>query len=126
MPAFTGPFSSDRCSRRSPLTCSSLAFVLIRSTKPCKPGRLSGRYGKVCAHFQPAKFLPAISEATEFVKPTMGYRRIGFRPLRHRDPLASLPPRLDNRLYVVPMLADCTTFERGLPFALVFPSPRLP
>src|ERR1700733_6238791 len=24
------------------------------------------------------------------------------------------------------MLADCTTFQRGLPFALVLPSPRLP
>ena len=55
MPAFTGPLFSDRCSARSPLTCSTLAFVLIRSTKPCKPGRLSGRYGKVCAHFQAAR-----------------------------------------------------------------------
>jgi hypothetical protein len=47
----------------------------------------------------------------------MGYRRIGFRPLRYGDLLAGLTPRLDDGLYVAPMLADCSTFERGLPFA---------
>src|ERR1700749_4112702 len=56
----------------------------------------------------------------------MGHGCVGFRPLRHGDPLTRFPSRLDDRLYVVPMLSDCATFQGGLPFALILPAPRLP
>ena len=59
-----------------------------------------------------AKFFPAIGKTRELVKPATGRGCVAFTVIRS--------PAFRRALIIA-----CTKFERGLPFALVLPSPRL-
>ena len=109
MPAFTGPFFSDLCKLRAPLTCSSLAFVLMSSTKPCKPGRLSGWYGRVCAHFQAAR-----NSSQRSAKPPNSSSHRWVTGALASDHCATVicPPAFRLALMIVFMLFQCWPIAR--------------
>jgi hypothetical protein len=72
MPAFTGPLFSGRC---SPLNVFEFGFRIGQIDEAMQTG---SPFRLIRQGLRPlpgcAKFLPAISEATEFIKPAMGYK----------------------------------------------------